>query len=97
MEYGMMQQAQVGMNIAQDAQAPTPLGILAQARDSVVGCQQMLNELHKFADQFVGVRGEDKVANAPSPVPNGSAEELRDSIMHLQGRLSTLCMRLSVL
>lgn len=97
MEYGMMQQVQAGMNIAQDAQAPTPPGILAQARDSVVNCQQLLNELHKFADQFVGVRGEDKGANAPAPVPNGSAEELRDSTMHLEGRLSILCMRLSVL
>lgn len=100
MEYGMTQAgsqaAQPGMNIANQP-VPPMVGLLSQAREAVVGCQQMLNELHKFADQFVGIRGEDKGANAPAPVPNGSAEELRDSIMHLQGRLSTLCMRLSVL
>lgn len=106
LEYGMQTVAQ-GNNLAQvqvplnqmvaEAGAPTPAGLLAQARGGVVICQQMLDDLHKFADQFVGVRGEEKGANATSPVPNGNAEELRDSITHLSHRLNALCQRLSIL
>lgn len=74
-----------------------PSGLLQQAREAVLVCHSMLNDLHKFADQYVGIRGEEKPGSAPSPVPNGQAEELRDAIMQLQARIRLLCDRLSVL
>lgn len=74
-----------------------PGGLLQQAREAVLVCHSMLNDLHKFADQYVGIRGEEKNASAPAPVPNGQAEELRDTVTNLQARIRLLCDRLSVL
>lgn len=104
MEYGLSgaAQQQIGQAhsnyaTAQIAPEAPAIGLLAQAKESVTSCQKMLNDLHTFADQYIGIRVDEKGVNSPSPVPNGAVEELRDSILHLQHRLGALCHRLSVL
>lgn len=90
-----IQQVQVAAQANFEPQAPP--GILLQARNNIDACHRMLDDLHKFADQYVGIRNEAQAANAPMPVPNGAAEEMRDYAGHLQSRLRALCDRLSVL
>lgn len=96
--HGMqMQQAQAAMQQNYEPQVQAPAGILQQARNNIDACHRMLDDLHKFADQYVGIRNEAQAPNAPTPVPNGVAEEMRDYAGHLQARLRALCDRLSVL
>ena len=78
------------------AMAAPQVGILQQTRVTIDNCHEMLTALHKFADQYVGIRGEEKNAS-PAPVPNGMVEELRDSSSALLHRINALVGRLSVL
>lgn len=81
----------------QEPQDPKAVGLVQQSRTNVEHCNEMLSHLHNFADQFVGIRGEEKALNKPAPVPNGFVEELRDATQIILERLNSLCVRLSVL
>lgn len=92
---GMMQQAQEVA--AQYPGVPQSAGILQQTRLNIEACHQLIGDMHKFADQYVGIRNESQKPEAPSPVPNGQAEELRDAAAYLHQRIRAVCDRLSVL
>ena len=62
--YAELQAHMLGASTAQTAaahmqpQQVEALGILAQAMNALNACHKMLDDLHKFADQYVGIRNE---------------------------------------
>lgn len=100
-EYGSMQSVGnhglSGSIVGSTPAEVPPAGLLQQTRHNIAACHEMLSHLHKFADQYAGVRHDEKNATAPAPVPNGLAEELRDATGYLLTRVNMLCQRLAAL
>lgn len=99
MEYGLQSavQAHLAASYAQAPQVEAANGLFSHLQTIVERSHMIVDDLHKFADQYVGIRGDEKANNAPSPVPNGQVEGLIQTAVHLNTRLDALCQRLSIL